>query len=187
MKRIIGLLGVSLLLVNCSSKTVKFEWLTQKGEPVAKIGPISLSSEGIKSRLSNEANFIKEYYLKDVEHVQKYLNEEVKKEVLAQEGIRLGYLSSDDVQEMIKRALVEEVSKKVVEPKVQATKVSDEEIEAYYKEHFDQFHKPETNRILYIYVPFADDKGKSLKQAKSIYQEALKKNAGDEPKASTRN
>jgi hypothetical protein len=169
----VSLLTAALSLVACivgCHKSTEFQFQSQTGQRVAKVGNTVLTVEGLNEELKANAAFWQNRLMQSPENKKQFLETQVRTELMVQEAIRLGYLEKPDVQKEIKRLLVQRVLKDKVNELVGDLKISDEESKKYYDEHSAEFNFPERMRIGYFRVP----KGTSDKEAKAKAEIARK-------------
>ena len=102
-----------------------------------------------------------------------YVQEWVNNEILAHEARRLGYDRDPEVVLAAKRAMIIKLLKERIGTEATSGEITEAEIEKYYREHLDEFSRPNEARITQIVV-------KSRDQALAVLDEAerVRANAG---------
>lgn len=140
-----------------------------QGDTVATIGEEKLTIGDLQGRLDRRSPFIRARY-KDLEKRVNFLDEQVRFEVLAKEAAARGLHMDPEVQEAVKKIIVQKLTREEFEGQVKTGDVTDVDMKAYYDGHVDEYVKPEMFRAGMIKIPFGDDKAK----AKSAITEAQK-------------
>lgn len=166
------------LLASCSKwggpSTTTFQLTSDQGNsPLAEIGKMTITVEGMKDRLLREPHFVRSQMLSDASKKEEYLEHLVGKELLVQEAIKRGLFNSPEVQEAVKRALVQQLSKVELTDNVKLEDVTEAQIKAYYEANPGEFHMAAKTHVSYLFVPFADNKAASLKKASEASKKAL--------------
>lgn len=167
---------VAIFSMGCSKLSTptntSFQLVSDKGNPLAEVGKVTITVEGMQDRLAKEPFFIRSQMLSDVAKKEEYLEHLVGKELLVQEAIKRGLLNTPEVQEAVKRALVQQLSKTEFADNVKLEDVTDAQISAYYKANPAEFNTPVRTHVSYLYVPFGTDKAASLKKAAEAAKKA---------------
>lgn len=151
------------------------------GDVIAKIGDVTLTVGDIEARLNSQSPFVRARFQTD-ERKKEFVETQVRFEVLAQEAFRRGMHNDPDVQESLKKILVQKLTRKEFDGRVSLQDVSDEEMRAYYEQHKDDYNKPEMMRTSHIFIPFGADKAAAQKKA-----EEARSKAADPAKLEDRN
>lgn len=141
------------------------------GEPVAKIGSVVLTTGDLEQRLNEQSPFVRARYQSD-ERKKEFLDNQVRFEVLALEALRRGYDQDPEVQEALKKILVQKLTREEFDGRVSLKDITDDEIAAYYDSHLDDYNKPEMVRVSHILVRFGDDKAKARARAEEARRQA---------------
>ncbi len=178
MRKLVYMVAASSLLLSfgCSKSSKNtFQLQSDQGSPLAEVGNVTLSVEGVTERLNKEPSFIRKQYASDAAKKEEYLDHQVSRELMVQEAIRRGFLNSPEVQDSVKRALVQKLSKEALKDQSKPEDIKDEQVQAYYDANQKEFHVPEKLRANYIYIPFGDNKAKSLAKANEAAKKASDK------------
>jgi len=141
-----------------------------QGTPLAKVGSTVITVESFEEKLNNQSPFIRSRYA-DLEKRREYLDNQIRFELLAAEAERRGMLQDPEVQESLKKIMVQRLTREEFDNRVKLEDITDAEIEAFYNEHLEDYHKPEMVRVAHIFIPFGADKAAAMKSAKSALRE----------------
>lgn len=141
------------------------------GQPVAKIGSIVLTTGDLEQRLNEQSPFVRARYQTD-DRKKEFLDNQVRFEVLALEAFRRGYDKDPEVQESLKKILVQKLTREEFDGRVSLKDISDDEIKAYYDSHLEDYNKPEMARVSHLFVRFGDDKAKAKARAEEAQKQA---------------
>lgn len=155
-----------------SGPAVELEAKKAEGDPVAKIGEVTLTVGDLQGRLDQQSPFVRARYQTD-EKKKEFLDNQVRFELLALEAQRRGLHKDPDVQETLKKVMVQKLTRLDFEGKVKLSDITDEEMKAYYDSHQDEYNKPEMVRSSVIKVSFGTD-AKSKADAKAKAERAHK-------------
>ena len=139
------------------------------GSPVAHIAGYQLTSGELQARINKQSAFTRARF-KDPKEKQKFLENQVKFEVLAKEAAAKGYVSAPDVQDAIKKIIVQRLTREEFDKRLKPGDVTEADMKAYYEKNRDKYHKPEQVRLGVIGI----DKGADADAAKARIQEARK-------------
>ncbi|HEX8704186.1 MAG TPA: peptidyl-prolyl cis-trans isomerase [Myxococcaceae bacterium] len=141
-----GLLGL-LVGLGCRGK----EPDRPAGPVVATVGSEAITAAEYKARLDEQAPFIRSRYT-TLERKQEFLDGMIQFEVLAQEAQRRGLEKDAEVQEALRKLMVQRLIRQVTE---ELKPPSEEEIRRYYEEHHSEFIRPEQVRLSHIFLAAA--------------------------------
>ena len=171
---------VSLNYVGCTKNgqsgetVIKFTY--PKGETLAEVGGTSLSLEGFREDfLARQGTFKGAPHLNTDEKKKEFVNNEVLKEAMFQEAVKLGYFDDPALQRDIKKIVVQKLIQKTLETSQNEYKPAEAEMKAYYDSNQNLFSRKEALKVSYMYVPYGDNKAQAKKVADELYQDATKK------------
>ncbi|MDC0712261.1 peptidyl-prolyl cis-trans isomerase [Stigmatella sp. ncwal1] len=122
------------------------------GEPiVATVGTATITAAQYKARLDEQAPFIRARYT-TLERKQEFLNGLIQFEVLAQEAQRRGLDKDPEVQEALRKLIVQRMIRQVTE---ELKPPSETEVRQYYDEHRSEFVRPEQVRLNHVFLASA--------------------------------
>lgn len=134
------------------------------GEPIATIGSTTLSIGEIESRLNKQNAFARARY-QTPEKLAEFLETQVRFEVLAQEAFKQGVHLDPEVQDALKKIMVQKLTRDEFDGRVKLADITDDELKAYYDSHGDEYNKPEMMRASIVQIAFGADKAAAQKSA----------------------
>ena len=147
--------------------------------PVAKVGDYVITLGDLQRRLDKQSPFVRQRYHSD-EKRQEFLDNQLRFELLAQEAMRRGLHNDADVQETIKKVMVQKLTRLDFEGKVALSDISDEQMRAYYDSHLDEYNKPEMTRASVLVIAKGADAAAAKATAEKAHKSAtLEKSIGD--------
>jgi peptidyl-prolyl cis-trans isomerase C len=121
------------------------------GPVVATVGSETITAAEYKARLDEQAPFIRSRYT-TLERKQEFLDGLIQFEVLAQEAQRRGLDKDAEVQEALRKLMVQRLIRQVTE---NLKPPSEAEVRQYYEEHRSEFIRPEQVRLSHIFLAAA--------------------------------
>jgi len=168
-------LSMALALGACSTKSGDKEQAkgpAKSGPVVARVGADVITADEVKARLAEQSPFLQARY-KDLVHRREFVQNLVRSEILSQEAHRRGLDVLPEVQNTIKKILVQELIRREFDEK-QAS-YPESELKAYYDKRIDEFVKPERVRAQHIFLAAPAGKKAERAKAKAKAQELLGK------------
>ncbi|MFO0725714.1 MAG: peptidylprolyl isomerase [Myxococcota bacterium] len=123
--------------------------MAASGPAVAKIGAVTLTTDEIAKRAGAQGPVMAER-MKDPEKRKEFLDQQIKMELLTQEGWDRGFASRPEVIAEMKKAIVQRFVSEELDKRAQNIAVSESELAAAYQAHFAEYNKPETIRLSQI-------------------------------------
>ncbi len=164
MLRRLALLGLAALAVAGCGKEKK-----SNGPVVAKGDGFTITADDFKARIEEQAPFMRARYT-TLEKKKEFLeNNLVRFEVLAAEAEKQGFRKDPDVQQMIRRIMVQKLVQKRFADNGEAAAVPDAEVQKFYDEHAAEYHRPKRVRVSAVVFNAAagsPDRAKKLAAAK---------------------
>ncbi|RMG20053.1 MAG: peptidylprolyl isomerase [Deltaproteobacteria bacterium] len=130
----------------------------KEGTTLAKIGDERITLEEFRDRLMNQNPFLRARYT-DHERKKEFLENLIRFELLAREAKRRGLDQDPDVQESMKKMMVQKLIRKTFD-EAEPGEFSEAELKAYYEAHIDDYVKPERVRVSHIFFSFEKRGGK---------------------------
>ncbi|MBM4279640.1 MAG: hypothetical protein FJ137_02400 [Deltaproteobacteria bacterium] len=124
---------------------------TKGGTPVARVGDTVVTVDDLQKKLDEQSPFIRARYA-EPEKRKELLDAQVRFEVLAAEAAARGYAADPEVQEALKKLLVQRLTREEFDGRVQLKDVADAELQKYFDEHRAEYDKPEMVRASVITV-----------------------------------
>ena len=152
------------------------------GPTLAEVGNDVISADDFKKRLEETSPFLRARY-NTPERKKEFLENLIKNELLAQEAARRGLDKSPAVQEVIKRAMVQELLRVQLDERLSGSDLGESDLQAYYTQHQDDYVKPERVRINHLLVAYNNDRGASRAKAQKLLREIADREARGEMNA----
>jgi peptidyl-prolyl cis-trans isomerase C len=138
--------------------------LISTGTEVARIGPVRITSDELERRMSGQSPAMMER-LSEPDRKKDFLEQQVRFELLAQEGWARGMHKDPEVISELKKAIVQRLLKEELEKRTKEDNVSEAELHAAYAKAQEEFHKPETIRLSQIVRKAEDDRDRTKERA----------------------
>jgi peptidyl-prolyl cis-trans isomerase C len=174
--RRITVLSFVLLIVGCGgggSPTGR-SLPAAAGDPIATIGKSALTVEMVQKRLDEQSPFVRARYT-DPAKKKEFLDSQVRFEVLAAEAYARGFVEDAEVQEQLKKIVVQKLTREEFDSRVKLTDVNDADLQKYFEEHKADYQKPEMVRSMLIAVAFGNDKDGARKKADDAHKKVSDK------------
>lgn len=153
-------LAVSLtILVGCNKSAAPESQVSV----VATVGSVSITVDDLKERFDKLAASSKKSIAEDETRQKRFLNDEIRKEVLIQEAIDKGMMEDAKVQDVIRKTLLTKMTNEAVRQMKSTPEPTDEQIEKYYKENIRDYVHPEEYRFKYVRIPFNESNKPKMK------------------------
>lgn len=125
---------------------------TARGEPVARIGKdITITVGQLSDALNAQHPYVRMRYA-STERKQAFLKNLVRLEVLAAEARQRGLDRDPEVQRRVKRVMVDLLMERLHKELVKFESITDDDAQAYYDQHKQQFQQPAKVRASVIIV-----------------------------------
>src|SRR5262249_14722524 len=111
-------------------------------EAVAKIDDVTITVGEFQSRLNQQSPYIRARYT-SMERKKEFLDNMVRFEVLAREAQHKGYDKDVEVIRTMKQVMIQKLMKDEFDNRVKLEDIKDDECLRFYKEHNDEYNKPE--------------------------------------------
>ena len=140
---------------------------THTGPVVAHVGSDVITADEVKQKLNETSPFLRARY-NTLERKKEFVENLIRNELLAQEAQKQGLDKSPQVQEQMKRAMVQELIHRQLDEKLTGADIADPDLKKYYDAHLDDYVKPERARVFHIFLPAADAKAKAEARKKAV-------------------
>lgn len=140
---------------------------TTSGEIVARVGQTTLSATDIEARMNAQSPFVRARF-QDAAARREFVDNQVRFEVLAQEAMRRGLHEDEDVQDSLKKILVQKLTRQEFDGRVSLQDITDESLRTYYEEHSAEYNKPEMMRVSHVFLPFGADREAARRDAEKV-------------------
>ena len=118
---------------------------------VAKVDDTVITVTDVQERINKQSPFVRARYT-NADRKKEFLDGLIKFEVMASEAERLGYDKDPEVQRVMKQQMISKFLRKDFESKLKVEDVPDADVEKYYKEHPEEFNRPDEVRVSQIVV-----------------------------------
>jgi peptidyl-prolyl cis-trans isomerase C len=153
------------------------------GAVVAVVGGEDLTVDELQQKLAEQSPFVRARYA-DPEKKKELLDAQVRFEVLAKEAEARGFADDPEVQEAVKKIIVQKLTREEFDGRVQLKDITDAELQAYFEAHEADYQKPEMVRASVVVIPFGGAAEKAAAQKKA---DDVQKQAADPKKKDDRN
>ncbi len=143
MVRRVLVVGLCAAAVACSPQKSSSK---KSGPVVAKGKGISITADEFKARLDEQSPFIRARY-STLERKKEFLDNLVRFEVLAREAERQGLQKDPEVQNTLKKIMVQKLVQKNFQDTTGAADVPEAELQKYYEEHAAEYNRPRRVRV----------------------------------------
>lgn len=158
------------------------------GQVVARIGPVSLTTDEIERRLAAQSAFLQQQ-ISEPEKLRTFVENQVRMEILAQEGWDRGLAQDPQVLEGFRRVVVERLTRDALEEAAsQLQQLTDADLQAAYEARQREFNRPPTVRVSYITrkAETADQRDKALDLLRHLQKEIREKERKNDLRAFSR-
>jgi peptidyl-prolyl cis-trans isomerase C len=160
MLRRLAFIGLAALaLAACGKKS---------GPAVAKGDGFTITADDFKARLEEQSPFLRARY-NTVEKKKEFLDNLVRFEVLAHEAEKQGFRNDPDVQQTLRKIMVQKLVQKSFSADSGTANVPDDEVQKFYDEHPADYHRPKRVRaalVAFTAAPGTPERAKKLALAK---------------------
>jgi peptidyl-prolyl cis-trans isomerase C len=175
MVRRILLVTVAAALAACGNSGPK-----KSGPAVATGGGITITADEFKARLDEQSPFIRARY-STLERKKEFLDNLIRFEVLAKEAERQGLDKDPEVQQTLRKIMVQKLVQRSFQDPGAGKELPEAELQKYYDDHKDEFNRPRKVRVAAIIFNApagSPDRAKKVATARK----ALAKVKGEEKK-----
>jgi peptidyl-prolyl cis-trans isomerase C len=134
--------------------------------PLAKIDDVVITLGEFQERINRQSPYIRARYT-SMEQKKEFLDTLVRFEILAKEATRRGFDKDPEVVRTMKQVMIQKLMKDEFETKVQPDDITEEEMQSFFKEHGDEYNKPEEVRVSAIILKNKSTAEKVAKEATS--------------------
>lgn len=133
--------------------------------PLAKVDDVVITVGEFQERINRQSPYIRARYT-SVEQKKEFLDTLVRFEILAKEAARRGFDKDPEVVRTMKQVMIQKLMKEEFEVKIKPEDISEQEMQAFYKEHESEYNKPEEVRVSAVIL-------KSKAAAEKVAKEAM--------------
>jgi peptidyl-prolyl cis-trans isomerase C len=128
---------------------------------VARIDDVVITAADVQDRINKQSPFVRARY-SDLEKRKEFLDNLIRFEVMAKEADKRGYAHDPEVERVMKQQMISKFLQKDFESKLRVEDVPDADVEKYYKQHAEEFNRPDEVRVSQLVVK---DKARAEKLA----------------------
>lgn len=121
----------------------------EAGALLVKVGDTEITVGEFADRLADQSPYLRARY-NSPERRREFLENLIRFELLAAEARRRGMHDLPEVEHGRRQVMIQQMMKDLVEDRIRLADITDEEIQAYYESHRDEFHKPAQVRASHI-------------------------------------
>ena len=176
MVRRILVIGLCAAALACSQQ----KGPKKSGPVVAKGDGITITADEFKARLDEQSPFIRARYA-SLDRKKEFLDNLIRFEVLAREAEKQGLANDPDVQNTLKKIMVQKLVQKNFQDASGAANIPDAELQKYFDDHKDEYNRPRRVRVAAVVFNApqgSPDRAKKL----AVAQKALAKLKAEEKK-----
>jgi peptidyl-prolyl cis-trans isomerase C len=118
----------------------------KSGPVVAKGKGIAITADEFKARLDEQSPFIRARY-SNLDRKKEFLDNLIRFEVLAKEAERQGLDKDPDVQNTLKKIMVQKLVQKNFQDANGTSDVPDADVQKYFDDHKDEYNRPRRVRV----------------------------------------
>ena len=144
------------------------------GKVVAQIGEVAITTSEISARIQAQSPFTR-VQLQDPAEKRRFVDNELRMEVLAQEAWRRGLQDDPQMLAQFKRLVVQRLIAEELKKLESKLEVTDADLQAAYQKKNDEFNKPEKVRVAQIvrYVSDPAARAAADKRLRKVQQDVL--------------
>lgn len=143
------------------------------GKPVAKIDDEVITVGDLQERINKQSPMVRARFA-SLDKRKEFLDNIVRFEVMANEAEKQGYAKDPEVIRTMKQQMISKYLLKEFDAKLKVEDVPEAEVERYYKDHPDEFNRPDQVRVSEILVKDKAKADKVEKEARALAKDDQK-------------
>ncbi|GEJ57662.1 peptidyl-prolyl cis-trans isomerase [Anaeromyxobacter diazotrophicus] len=148
----------------------------KKGPVVASGGGVTITADELKARLDEQSPMIRASF-QSADRKKQFLDNMIRFELLAKAAEKEGLANDPDVQFTLKKVMVSKYYQRFFQQDPGAAKgVPDAEVQKYYDEHPDEYHRPARVHLAHVFFkaePGSPERAKKAAEAKKLLAKVL--------------
>lgn len=152
-----------------------------QGNVLAMVGDKPITDVDFELRMDEQSPFIRARY-NTMERKREFLDDMVRFELLAQEAERLGLQNDPDVQETLRKVIVQKLVRQQFDEGPDIAEIPEEDLRAFYDENISDYVKPERIRLSHIFIAAeakdAAARRKAANEARTLLRQVRAREAG---------
>jgi len=137
---------VAFALPACKKKGKSKSGGGDPSQVVAKVDDAVITVGDVQERINKQSPFVRARYTTN-EKKKEFLDSLIRFEVMANEAERRGYDKDPEVLRVMKQQMISKFLQKDFESKLKVEDVPDADVEKYYKEHPEEYNRPDEVRV----------------------------------------
>ena len=146
------------------------------GEPLAVVAGETITVEEVQKKLDDQSPFVRARYAEPGKK-KEFVDGQIRFELLAAEARARGYEDDPEVEEAVKKIIVQRLTREEFDGRVQLKDITEAELKAYFDAHKADYQKPEMARASVVTIAFGEGKALSKDKAKAAADEVVKMTA----------
>lgn len=166
--------ALSMLTAGCPQQAGGPPRTEAKGDPIAVVAGNKITVEQLQKRLDEQSPFVRARYT-DLDKKKEFVDSQVRFEVLAAEAYTRGYDQDPEIQEQVKKIIVQKLTREEFDGRVKLADITEPELQKYFDEHQAEYQKPEMVRASHVAIAFGADaasKAAAKKLADDVFKQA---------------
>ncbi len=155
----------------------------KKGPVVAQGGGVTITADELKARLDEQSPMIRASF-SNLDRKKQFLDNMLRFELLSKAAEKEGFANDPDVQFTMKKVMVSKYYQRFFQDPSGARNVPEGDVQKYYDEHKDEFHRPARVHAAHIFFKAEAGSPERTKKAAAA-RKFLAKVLGDEKKNPT--
>lgn len=176
--------ATALVAIACPEPTGAPKSGAVSGDPIATVAGTAVTVEQLQKRLDEQSPFVRARYA-ELDKKKEFVDSQVRFEVLAAEAYARGYDQDPEIQEQVKKIIVQKLTREEFDGRVKLADITDAELQRYFDEHQAEYQKPEMTRVSVVSIAFGPDAASKAAAKKSA--DEVHKLAADKDKLADRN
>jgi peptidyl-prolyl cis-trans isomerase C len=144
-----------------------------QGEPLATVAGKPITIEQLQKKLDDQSPFVRARYAEPGKK-KEFVDGQIRFEVLAAEARARGYENDPEVEEAVKKIIVQRLTREEFDGRVQLKDITDAELKAYFDAHQADYQKPEMARASVVTIAFGEGKALTKEKAKAAADDVVK-------------
>lgn len=168
---LVSVLACAALGASCDGGAKKKS--VPQGEPIASVAGAPITIEGLQKKLDDQSPFVRARYAEPGKK-KEFVDGQVRFEVLAAEARARGYEDDPEVEDAIKKIIVQRLTREEFDGRVQLKDITEDELKAYFEAHKADYQKPEMARASVVTIAYGDGKPLNKDQARAAAADVAK-------------
>lgn len=137
----------------------------RRAKVVARVGEETVTVGDVEDAINEQSAFMRVRY-RDPEQLRAFVQSLVRFELLARAAERAEIGEDEEVQRVVKQNAVQQLIRREFDERITPESIPQEDIQAYYDAHPDEFHRPELRRAAHIQLESREEAERLLAEAR---------------------